>query len=633
MFDVPWGRIRGTTTKYLQYPSPFFDVAGHYMPATVKELFPFCRYYYLTNPIIHAAINKVAVYPITDLDYVSENDGLIDKWKHILEEVLDYRKFQVAAAISKQIYGNTLVSIAFPFVKKLICPSCGHSAPVGEWKYYYQNGEFNIRRCPKCGMGGKAKVVDQDTYALDKLRLIIWDVESITTEYNPLSGETTYYYKIPTPLANDIKTGKRTVIETTRQVFIEAVKQGKSVILNKDNLFHMKRTPVAAELGGWGTPRLYPVLRDAFGMQILRKSQEMISLEHAIPLRIIHPAPIGDGGVAAYQTLNLRQWREEVIYELLRWRQDMNYIPVVSLPLGYQELGGRAKMLMLAPEIRAQAELLLAGMEVPVEFLFGGVQWSGSNVSLRMMENTLMGDIRDHHQLLRWVVKKISVHFDIPEIEVKFKPFKMADDLQRLALNLQMAQAGLLSQHTVLVQADYDPDEEFNRMKEEAARRNEMAEEAMLSQARAQIEAQKLQLEAQLQAQRKGLADQAQMQAQMLQEQSKAQLGMAQGEPYEAPPTEGQMQDALRQSQAESPAGQAAEVIQQQKQQIQPAVQSIANMIQQATPEVRQALLQRLRQGNPEVYNQVLSFLGSQTPPEVRPLPEQRPPRSPKAGI
>lgn len=621
------GRIRGGI-NYLSYPSPFFDVAGTYFPESVKELFQFCRYYYLTNPIIHAAINKVAVYPLTGLDYQEADEGLVNQWKHILEDILDYRKFQIGVSIERQVYGNALVSIGFPFVKKLVCKRCGYAEPVQLADYSYSGGVFRLKKCRHCGASGVADVVDEDTYAVDKLHLITWDVEHVTTEHNPISGETIYYYTVPDALANDIKTGKRAIIETTRQVFIDAVRERKSVILNKDNLFHMKRTSITAELGGWGIPRLLPVLRDAFGMQILRKAQEMISLEHAVPLRVLHPAPIGDAGVTAYQSLNLRQWKEEVGYELLKWRRDQNYIPILSLPIGYQELGGRAKVMMLAPEIRANAEILLAGLEVPVEFLFGGVQWSGSNVSLRMMENVMLGDIRDHLQLLKWIVKKISLYFDIPEIDIKFRRFKMADDLQRLALNLQMAQAGKLSDHTLLTQADYNPEEEYEQMEREADRRNQMARMAMMSQAKAQVEAQKLQLKAQAEAQRDAMKDQAQLQAQLMATQVNMQQQMAAGQQAEAPPSDGAKKEELRLSQATPSQQEVAEA--QQPQQM-PPVESLVSMIRQSPPDVARHLLQQLKEQNPDLFGQVLQLLrqqlASQQQVDTRPLPEQRPPR------
>lgn len=48
------GRIHGSPVQGVNYPSPFFDIAHTYLPVTVKQLFRWCRYYFLTNPLINA---------------------------------------------------------------------------------------------------------------------------------------------------------------------------------------------------------------------------------------------------------------------------------------------------------------------------------------------------------------------------------------------------------------------------------------------------------------------------------------------------------------------------------------------------------------------------------------------------
>lgn len=76
------GRISGSQATYgLTYPSPFFDVAHTYLPDTLRRLFQWCRYYYLTNPIIAAVINKMAEYAVTDIIIHEEDDGLRERWE------------------------------------------------------------------------------------------------------------------------------------------------------------------------------------------------------------------------------------------------------------------------------------------------------------------------------------------------------------------------------------------------------------------------------------------------------------------------------------------------------------------------------------------------------------------------
>ena len=53
--------------KYQPFSNPFFDQASTYMPPSIKSLFGFCRYFYLTHGVIHAVCQKAAEYPITDI--------------------------------------------------------------------------------------------------------------------------------------------------------------------------------------------------------------------------------------------------------------------------------------------------------------------------------------------------------------------------------------------------------------------------------------------------------------------------------------------------------------------------------------------------------------------------------------
>src|SRR3972149_6503936 len=70
------GRIQGGGVSGVNYPSPFFDVAHTYLPTTIKQLFKFCKYYFLTNPLINAIVMKLSEYPVMDIDADQGGQGL-----------------------------------------------------------------------------------------------------------------------------------------------------------------------------------------------------------------------------------------------------------------------------------------------------------------------------------------------------------------------------------------------------------------------------------------------------------------------------------------------------------------------------------------------------------------------------
>src|ERR1051325_9966723 len=119
-FDSFHGRTEGgTNSGSLRYPSPFFDIGHTYLPTSIKQMFRWCRYYFLTNPLINAVTYKMAEYPITSFEFQEEDEELRDKWEDIAENKLKLRQFQIETGLDYFTYGNAFVSIHFPFEKYL----------------------------------------------------------------------------------------------------------------------------------------------------------------------------------------------------------------------------------------------------------------------------------------------------------------------------------------------------------------------------------------------------------------------------------------------------------------------------------------------------------------------------------
>ena len=75
-FNPRQTQVDGSRGFGIQYPSPFFDVAQQFLPTNQHELHKWCRYYFLTNPIINAACSKLAEYPVTPLVFETEDPEL-----------------------------------------------------------------------------------------------------------------------------------------------------------------------------------------------------------------------------------------------------------------------------------------------------------------------------------------------------------------------------------------------------------------------------------------------------------------------------------------------------------------------------------------------------------------------------
>jgi hypothetical protein len=622
------GRIQGAATAGVNYPHPFFDVAHTYLPVTIKQLFRWCRYYFLTNPLINATVFKLSEYPITDIIIEHKDAPVRRRWEEYFQDHLRYRPFQIECGLDYHTYGNAMLSLGFPFKKYLKCQTCGFSERADKIRQLWTFTNLTFRlTCPQCRTTGEAEPYDFYYHDASGIRLIRWNCEHVEITYNDVTGESTYFYTIPAVVRNDLVIGKKDVVESVPQVFVQALRQNKGVVFSKDNFFHMKRPTLAQQDRGWGIPIVLPVLKDTFYLQLMKKAQEAILLEHIVPLRVIFPQA-GSGSSDPYTTINLTDWREHVAAEIGRWRHDNNYIPIMPIPLGNQTIGGDGRALLLTQEIQAWSEHIMSGLGVPREFLLGGMSYAGTNVSMRMLENQFIGFILRHKQMANWIMKQVAHFMQWPEVKITFKPFKMADDIQRKAYLFQLNQAQKISDHTLLADADLDQEREDQIMLSETSQRYEATKKQQLAMAEIQGEAQVVMAKAQAKAQQTLAAAQ--------------QTSIAPGEPGGASDAIAQMGSPLNMSQsaglAPAQGGQAAAGVD-----INQMAQQLAQQISQLPSEQQQLAIQNLNSQSPDLarlVSQILKQMGpgqQQAQPatgvDMRPMPEQRSPRRQTAMV
>lgn len=641
------------------YPSPFFDIAQNYIPKSIKDTFSWCSYYQLTNPLISAVTNKLATYPITDLAYDDDNEGLVNKYRTLFERQFLIRTFLVETNLDRYTFGNAFVSVSFPFRKTLTCSECGKSEEAKRSGYKWKGLRFFLT-CASCGHHGPAKVKDEPMRSQTDIRLIRWNPSSITIKHNEITGKTYYYYRMPQHLRNQITLGTPNVIETIPQTFIEAMRKKKSILLDSSKLFHARRPSISRDPrdSGWGAPLILPVLKDIFFLQVLRKAQEAVAMDHIVPMRVMFPQVTTDGN-NPYAHVNLQDWQNEVQTQIRKWRQDVNHIPVMPVPVGYQLIGGQGRSLLLHQELRVYSDQIIAGMGVPTSFIYGEAQYSGASVNLRALENEFLGNRQDMLRLVEFIRDQVAAFLDLPSIGMKFKPFKMADDIQRASFDMNLANAGMISKRSFLQSRNFDFDAERELMVTEAAKYAKDQRELQLKQTEAQGEAQMIQTRYQIQAQTLQQEAQANMGPPPGQEggpppgqgggpppgqgQPPPEQGAQppqQGQPQAPPPQQGQAQSMPAQGTPEQ-AGTAAPAPTPTGIDQSPInVASSGNMVdmfaqaKRITSELkkmdeveRYRALAQLRATNPDLYMLVNSNMGASGTP-MKPLPEVLPPRA-----
>lgn len=456
----------GLGSSGVRYPSPFFDIGHTYLPPSLKSLLRWCRYYYLVNPLINSVIHKMSEYPITELSIDEKDAKLKDKWDRLLGKTLRLRPFQIEIGLDYYTYGMCIVTIHFPFDKFLCCRGCKHKEKATKAQYLWRALEY-VLTCRKCGHVGPAKVEDFYKKDVNRIRLMRWNPEYVHVDQGFAGADPVYTFELPLQVRNDVILGKRNVLDTIPDTFIEAMKRNKYVRFADDNVFVFKRPIISQKDAGWGMPLIFPVLKDTFYLQILRKAQEAIAQEHIVPLRILFPSA-NSADSSPYTTISLDNWKSRIEGELAKWKYDPNYIPVLPLPVGSQSIGGDGKALGLYQEMDVWSRQIIAGMGVPQEFVYGGMQYSGSNVSMRMVENMFLGYRTDHDIFLNeFVIRRIAHFMEWTPVEAHMREFKMADDLQRSAFYFQLNQAQKISNRTFLREVDFDPETEKQRIQDE----------------------------------------------------------------------------------------------------------------------------------------------------------------------
>lgn len=476
----------GDPRKGARYPSPFFDVSQQYIPPTIKELFKWVKFYCTNNSFLGPALNKIARYPITDLILEDESPKLVNFWTTLLNSTLQIKTFNMEANTDLTSYGNGFITIHYPFARLMGCPACGARHPFKSIKKLRIDQLVPKGLCPTCGYNGKLKTIDVPYKAIEQIRLMRISPEYIDIKYNDATGRHIYLYNIPDKLKRSIMSGDPDIFEDTPLLYLEAIKQRRKIKLNNDNLFHLKAPTLASHDMGWGMPRIANALKDLYYFYTLRRAQEAIMNEHIIPLDVIFPN--ANGTMDPYRHTDLGHWREEIKKQLAAHRRDPNYKAVMPFPIGVERVGGDGKALLLTPELDFLAKTIVGTMGIPQEFVYGGtMNWSGSSISLRTLENDFLHHRSQLLQMNIWLIERIRLYLGIAAPKtIRFTDFKMADDIQKLQILLQAAQMGKVPWDEYYKETGRDPEVIKKKLEEEAEFDAKIADIKTLKQAESQ---------------------------------------------------------------------------------------------------------------------------------------------------
>lgn len=524
MGDNPlYARFRGS------YANPHATIATKDIPVNIKQIFRLCRFYYQQDSLLGALVDKMSEYPITSLVISERSDTQLtkknrEKWEHILNVSLDVRNVMRHINIDKYVFGNSFHYLYLPFVRYCECQNCKQSTPIKGVKELNVSpgkdpkGKFTLLgkgHCPHCSNGSlirEFRIHDRKSTHRDGLRLVRFNPLRMSLEYNPLTGERTWYYQPQDQLREGLLMNVRAIIDTTEMRFLEAAYAQQRIKMNPDRLWVSQADSTPGLWEGWGIPPLFRCLEDVYYYKILRRANEALAQEHVTPLRIISPA--GTGDISPQRTMNLADWQSKLRGELHKFKGDPNHILLSGIPLNVEQMGGQARVMMVATEMEAAARVIAAGLGCPIEMIWGGLNWSGGSVSLRVLENHFLNDRENDERLLAFLIPRIAQSYRLPMIDCRLSEFKMADDVQQQQTAVNLMMQGYLSRESVINEMGFDATEEFNILEGEHERLNGITMKDNVAAAHMNTVIQALEAKAQLMLQYEMQLEQQKMQSQ-----------------------------------------------------------------------------------------------------------------------
>jgi hypothetical protein len=471
-----------------------------YEPRTHAELLEYCNYYAKYSGPIHTTIRKLAAYPVTELSFSGKDDQSGEQYARVARAV-KLRAHQVGHNQDRYAYGLAVTVARRKFKKHLVCSNCNARKPITEVRYSWRGYQFHLD-CQECNTLGVAQPVDVQQLGEGSVRFVRLNPRHIITRKDPYTGDGSYFFKLPDKLRRQIQSGIKSVIQSVPNVYLNAARHKRLILLRPEHVFVSERTSISDDDivfsdGTAGVPLIAPVLQDLFFIKILMKSQEAVALEHIVPMRVLFPMVTTEAN-NVYALANLSDWKREVETQVRLWRKDSNRVVITGFPLGYQQVGGSGRSMLLHQELRLYIEGIISGMGVPASFYYGDVHYTAASVNMRALENEFYGVRVEQMGFAEFYVRHVSEATGWPPAKPKYAPFRMADDTARMGFDLNLVGQRVISKKTFSEKYGIDYAQEKETVAKEMEEQSALAANEAESQAKAQTSAQLIQAKGQI---------------------------------------------------------------------------------------------------------------------------------------
>lgn len=466
---------------FLQKYNALSSIYNAYLPNDIKEVFKWANFIVSNVPKVQAAIDKYSSVAITSLIYLDNKSNELtiedaEGWPDLLERTLKIKSTLKEQAFNLTLYGNVFISINFPILRSIKCSNCGHTFVENTFpddvtltpdidsdkkKVYFKG------TCPSCKMNSTFKLKDQLLKDTSKIKIITWNVNNIELYEDEITGIKTFYY---TPSSSDvelIKQGNKTKLFHTPLDIIKASLSSSKVKFSEDKIKHVRSRKLNAIETGWGIPKIASAIADMMLLLLLKKSNEKIYTDMIFPFRAVVPRVNGVDQNSMYGFMDGNNMKQKLSATIEKWKKDPTSIQFFPIPVEPITMFGEGKGLNLTAEVESYSNMILSALGIPNEFISGGLAYSGSAVSLRILQNELMETVTALEEICNFVIDKVGNFVHKETVKIKLMPMKLIDDASEKQLIMGLLQAGKISGHTAMNIFGIDYRQEQERLMEE----------------------------------------------------------------------------------------------------------------------------------------------------------------------
>ena len=466
---------------FLQKYNALSSIYNAYLPNDIKEVFKWANFIVSNVPKVQAAIDKYSSVAITSLIYLDNKSNELtvedaEGWPDLLERTLKIKTTLKEQAFNLTLYGNVFVSVNFPILRSIKCSNCGQTfventfpddttltpdIDTDKKKVYFKG------TCPHCNMSSTFSLKDQLLKDTSKIKIITWNVNNIELYEDEITGIKTFYY---TPSPSDvelIKQGNKTKLFHTPLDIIKASLTNSKVKFSEDKIRHVRSRKLNAIETGWGIPKIASAIADMMLLLLLKKSNEKIYTDMIFPFRAVVPRVNGVDQNSMYGFIDGNNMKQKLATTIQNWKKDPTSIQFFPIPVEPITMFGEGKGLNLTGEVESYSNMILSALGIPNEFISGGLAYSGSAVSLRILQNELMETVTALEEICNFVIEKVASFAHKETVRIKLMPMKLIDDASEKQLIMGLLQAGKISGHTAMNIFGIDYRQEQERLLEE----------------------------------------------------------------------------------------------------------------------------------------------------------------------